>query len=132
MDLRSLLRDELARHRRVNPRYSLRAFARRLRTHHTTIGRILDGGHRLTASRVTRLGQRLGLSAPQVSHACLHENMSRVEDIASHKAFRADSRWIAMQTGMPLDDVNVALACLLHARRLSMPSTHNWIKEIPA
>jgi hypothetical protein len=61
VNLRALLTDEYAIRRGRNPRYSLRAFARSLRTHHTTLSQVLSGRRRLTARAIRRLGAALHL-----------------------------------------------------------------------
>jgi hypothetical protein len=126
MDLRALLREEFDRRRSRNPRYSLRAFARQLGTHHSTLSRLLVGGRRLTSERVRSLGARLGLGTRQIAGACLHENMKRVAALASRPTFRANTRWIATRTGLSIDDVNVALQFLLFTQRMTMTSMTEW------
>ena len=131
MDLRALLGAELRRRRERNPRYSLRAFARTLGTHHSTLSRILDGRRRLTPRAVRRLGPRLGLAPPEVAAACGAENAAEVLRVVGDARFRPDSRWIATMTGIPLDDVNVALHHLLRQRRLAMHTAHTWTEGAP-
>jgi hypothetical protein len=129
MDLCSLLDAELRRRRERNPRYSLRAFARRLGTHHSTLSRLLQRRRRLTPRAVRRLGERLGLSPMQIDDACLSENARSILGLVEDGRFRADSRWIATMTGIPLDDVNRALHWLLYERRLMMRSFTIWTRE---
>jgi hypothetical protein len=129
MDLRAYLRNELARRRARNPRYSLRAFARRLGTHHTTLARILGDRHRLTAPRIAALGTRVGLSAREIGAACLHEHERVVASLVESGGFRPDSRWLATRSGLTVDAVNVALQSLLRAKRLTMASRSRWILE---
>jgi plasmid maintenance system antidote protein VapI len=132
MDFRACLRSEFERRRKRNPRYSLRAFAQRLGAHHTTLARILGGDHRLTARRIAALGARLGLSTRDMGAACLHEHTRLVAALVRRDDFRADSRWIAMRTGLTVDAVNVALQSLLRERRLSLTSTTRWKTEAAA
>jgi len=47
MSFPEVLASELARRRAKNRRYSLRAFARDLGLHHTSLSRILRGGQRV-------------------------------------------------------------------------------------
>jgi transcriptional regulator with XRE-family HTH domain len=128
MDLRACLRDEFERRRTRNSRYSLRAFARRLGVHHTTIARILGGRHRLTARRIAALGARLGLSAREIGAAHLHEHQRLVASLVESADFRADSRWLATRSGLAVDAVNVALQSLLRERRVVMTPTA-WVVE---
>lgn len=126
MDLRILLHDELARRRARNPRYSMRAFARSMSLHHTAISRILRGNRGLSREMLDRLTTRLGLSPAEARDARAVENARRVLLLASSPAFRPDCRWIAMQVGIELDDVNRALHRLLHEGRLVMHSPATW------
>lgn len=129
MDFRILLHGEFERRRARNPRYSLRAFARQLATDHSAISRILKDGRRLTPTRVRALGERLGLTVAEINAACLHEQMQLVALLVSRPGFRPDARWIAMRTGMSIDDVNVALHLLVHTHRLTMTSAFTWTTE---
>jgi transcriptional regulator with XRE-family HTH domain len=132
MDLPAMLGTELARRRARNPRYSLRAFARALGTHHSTLSQILHRRRRLTARAIEQLGARLGLSTSEIREARREENCTTVLSLTSDPRFRADSRWIAMMAGIPLDDVNVALHWLLHSRRLVMRSRTTWAPGAPS
>jgi transcriptional regulator with XRE-family HTH domain len=129
MDFRAHLRTEFDRRRARNARFSLRAFATQLGTHHSALSRILNANARLTSRRISALGGRLGLSPREVSGAVLHENMELVAGLTDRADFRADARWIATQTGLPIDDVNVALHYLIFEKRLTMTSTTKWTKE---
>jgi transcriptional regulator with XRE-family HTH domain len=129
MDLRSTLREELQRRRSRNPRYSMRAFARALGTHHSTLSQILQQRRRLTARAIRALGARLGLSAAQIGDACVAENCAAIRRLVGDARFIPDSRWIATMTGIPLDDVNLALHWLLYRRQLTMRTRTTWTSE---
>jgi hypothetical protein len=129
MDLRARLDAEFRRRRNRNPRYSLRAFARSLGVHHSSVCRALSPRSRLTPPALQRLGSALGLSPAQISEAGLEEVEVRILKLAERQSFQPASRWIAMMTGFPLDDVNLALHRLLTKRRLAMRSTTSWIPE---
>lgn len=131
-DLRNRLGAEFVRRRRANARYSLRAFARDLRTHHSALSRILRAGSRLSDARIHSLGRALGLTPAEIAVSLLSERMRRVLAIARHPRFRADSRWIAALTGLRLDDVNVALHYLIFQRRLALVSPTLWTSEQPS
>jgi hypothetical protein len=131
MDLRALLGAELRRRRERNPRYSLRAFARALGTHHSTLSQILARRRRLTPRAVRRLGGRLGLAPAEIAAACVAENAGEILRVVGDGRFRPDSRWLATMTGIPLDDVNVALHHLLWQRRLTMQTPDTWTGATP-
>ena len=126
MELRDRLRAELERRVEGNPRYSQRAFARSLSLHHSTLTRVLDGSRGLSPAMVTRLCTRLGLAPSEVREARLAEDARKVLQLASTPGFRPDCRWIAMKSGVHLDNVNRALHRLIHERRLVMSSPTKW------
>jgi plasmid maintenance system antidote protein VapI len=126
MNFRTRLEQEYHRRLARNPRYSLRAFARSLSVHHTTIARLLKGTRSPSPEMLIDAGRRLGMSPGELTAAQQQENASRILAAAQSPGFRADSRWIAMKTGVELDDVNRALHRLIHDRRLVMRSTSSW------
>lgn len=126
MDLRSRLQQEYHKRMARNPRYSMRAFARSLSLHHTTVSRLLNGTRTASPDLLRHVGRRLGLSPEQLTVAQQQEDASRILAAAQAPDFRADSRWLAMKTGIELDDVNRALHLLIHDRRLVMHTTTSW------
>ncbi len=126
MDLRARLRDEFRRRTDRNPRYSLRAFARTVGLHHTTVARVLDGSRGLSRPSLRRVCSRLGLTRSDVQAALIAEDARKILLATSSPDFRPDSRWIAMRSGVELDDVNRALHFLIHQRRLVMSSPISW------
>src|SRR5215210_6050551 len=126
MELRGILSAELKRRQQRNPRYSMRAFARLLATHHSTLARILNTDRRVTRRSIEALGSRLKLTSEEIDAACRDEDCSIVLRTVRDPRFRPDSRWIATMTGIPLDQVNVALHRLLYERRLVMTSRGSW------
>jgi transcriptional regulator with XRE-family HTH domain len=126
MDFRSTLSAEYNRRRRINARYSLRAFARSLNSHHATLSQILRGQRRATPRVIHQLGPSLGMTIGDIREACLEEHCLAIRRVVTDRRFRADSRWIAMLTGIPLDEVNIALHWLLYRRQLVMSSPQTW------
>jgi plasmid maintenance system antidote protein VapI len=126
MEMRMRLRTEFRRRADRNPRYSIRAFARALDVHHTTLARILDGRRGLSRSMLQHLASRLSMSPDEIRAARSAEDARRVLDAASAPDFRADCRWIAMKTGIDIDDVNRALHHLIYERRLVMRTPGTW------
>ncbi len=129
MDLRALLIEEFERRRRRNPRYSMRAFAQNLGASHTSLLRLLRQKKRLTRRTALALGRRLGLGPAEISAAIQHEAVETVLGLVGHKEFRPDCRWLAVHSGFPLDEVNVALHALIHARRLTLTGARRWRQE---
>lgn len=126
MDLRTRLTTEFNSRLERNPRFSLRAFARSLALHHTTVTRLVNGTRRASAPLLNRIGRRLGLSDSELVSMQRQEVAARVLEAAQLPDFRADCRWIAMKTGVELDDVNRALHLLIHERRLEMSTPSSW------
>lgn len=129
MTLRHLLQAELDRRRAANRRYSLRRFAGQLGTDHATLSQLLRGRRRLSERGVRALGARLGLSEPLLSACCTAAVDEAVLSALRHPRFRPDSRWIAVQTNLAADTVNIALQRLLRRGALRMVTPARWIVE---
>jgi transcriptional regulator with XRE-family HTH domain len=117
---RAVLTAEFDRRRRANSRYSLRSFARDLSIDHSTLSQILRGKRRITGRSLRAMGRRLRLTAPQIAELCALENEAAVLATLDRPNFKADSRWVAMMAGIPIDDVNVTLQRLLRKRIVTM------------
>jgi len=120
MAFRDVLQREFDRRRAANRRYSLRAFACALAIDHSTLSQILRGQRRLTSRTLRALGARLGLSANEIAAHCAAENETAILGAVPRDDFRADTRWLAVVLGVPIDEVNVALQALLRRRMLVM------------
>src|SRR5262245_58028053 len=129
---RSLLQAEFDRRRAANRRYSLRAFARSLSIDHSALSQILRGRRRLTLRSVRALAPKLALDAAAVAEHCAAENDAAILDAIGRPNFRADSRWLASMSGIPLDQVNVALQRLLRKGMVVMQSRQTWIRRVEA
>lgn len=126
MRFKSQLEAILARRKLVNSSYSLRAFARTLRTDHSTLSQVLRGRRRVTAKSVRTWGSRLGLSESEIREFCALENDAAILAVLDRTGFRADSRWLSVTLNIPLDDINIALQRLLRTRQLRMRARHHW------
>ena len=142
---RERLVQEFAARRAKNPRYSLRAFAAYLGADHSTLAQILRGSRRAPVSGIRVWSKALGLSIeeaavyvaaehvpdPETAHRQhqLHhwtaEALSIISDRSHWEIARrvgtaspADTRAIAQEIGLPVDQVNMALARLLRLRLL--------------
>ena len=97
--LRTILAEEFARRRAVNPRYSLRAFARSVAMEHSTVSQFLRGKRPLTWKAIGRIAgsmRWIGASVLRVSP----------------QGGGFDSREVARRLGISVDEVNVALTDL--------------------
>ena len=123
MTFTRLLAEQLELRKSRNRRYSLRAFARALRTDHATLSQILRHKRAITAAGVQRMAAGLGLDAQQTDRFCVEITMQR---LTTQRTFKPDSRKIARRLGVTVDEVNVMLQRLLRLRVLSMNSTRSW------
>lgn len=133
--------DEFESRRLRNPRYSLRAFAKFLKTDHSSLAQILRGTRRVPSKHIREWSAALQFEAeesmvysamesmPTSELAARHERLkhwtSEASAITANKLhwqilklsrehdFAPDTRWIAKRTGCNVDEVNIALARLL-------------------
>lgn len=126
VNFQQALQEELEQRRERNPRYSLRAFARYLGTDHSTLSQILRRRRTLSAQMMRRLAGRLRLSPGLLNEACAQHQAETVLRLVGSRAFRPDSRWLAIRTGLQVDAVNAALHRLLHQGQLVMKSSNHW------
>ena len=129
---RLFLQSELADRRTRNPQYSLRAFAQRLDVNHSTLSQWMRGRRPLTAKTIESLGRRLRLPAKHIRVFVEHRNVSgpdlAILELTKTVSFRPDSRWIANQLSISVDEVNVAVQRLLRLDLLQM-SANEWIDK---
>ena len=132
MPLRPLLLDEFARRQGRNPRYSWRSFARSLGMHHTSLRRLVEGTAPPSSRAVERLGARLRLPEARI-HALLQATWcERVRQAIAAPGAAANSRALAIQTGLTVDRVNVALFGLLSSGALRFESREAWRVDAPS
>jgi transcriptional regulator with XRE-family HTH domain len=97
--LRTILEAEFARRRNLNPRYSLRAFARSVDIEHSTLSQLLSGKRPMTWKSIHRIASRVRWTGAAVLQLSTQES-------------RFDSRSMACRLGISVDDVNIALTDL--------------------
>ncbi len=156
-----LLRGELLRRSRRNPRYSLRAYARHLGIDPATLSQLLRGRRACTARTIRRLGMRLGLeevtiaaceaaaseapAAPRDARLRQLEELLRdtleiagewhhhaLLELARGAGFTPDSRRLAASLGLTVDEVNVAIQRLLRLGLLEMSGAKWTVRTAPA
>lgn len=126
MGIRERLKLEFAKRVDRNPRYSFRAYARSLSIHHATLKRVLDGTRGLSPAAVAGLCTKLGYSPAEMSAARINEDARKILQLVASPDFRPDCRWIAVKSGVNVDNVNRALHMLIHQRRLIMNTPERW------
>jgi transcriptional regulator with XRE-family HTH domain len=140
--------DEFESRQLRNSRYSLRAFAKFLKTDHSSLAQILRGTRHVPAKHIREWSAALQLDAeesmvysameimPNSELAARHERLKhwtaeasaitanklhwQILQLSRERDFRPDTRWIAKRTGCNVDEVNIALARLLRLRLLTL------------
>lgn len=157
-DLVSLLRERLHTTKLRNPRFSLRAFAKRLGVDHSTLSQVLRGRRALSAHDLAVVGKRMGLSERAIRE---HQLVSKkrpltksssevirgyqldldtfqllsawhhyaILELVAVRGFKADSRWIAGTLDIPVEEVNIALQRLLRLGLLEMAKRNRWVDK---
>jgi transcriptional regulator with XRE-family HTH domain len=148
------LRQEFARRRAANPRYSLRAFAQFLGLEHSTLSQILRGRRGVPAGTLARLAQRLDLGpeeaaayqgAPDIREAARFAAQARrmswlgeaaallqtpahwrLIDLLRSGEWRPDMRWAASRTGCSIDALNEASTRLLRLGLIRVDRQGTW------
>jgi len=141
LNLRKVLRAELARRQKRNPRYSMRAFARDLATSHSALSEIMAGKRKISPRLLRRLLERMKISSAdqgklltqqetgtpfeQLSITEIREQSrwyhSAILELALTRNFRSDPSWIARRLGLRTEVARRALKRLVelgHLRRL--------------
>ena len=132
MHFRVALDTEYRRRRERNPHYSLRAFARDIGSDHASLSQILRNRRSLSPRMIRRLGSRLRLDPAIIAEAAGQQSADAVLRLVCSPGFRAECRWIAVRTGLSVDNVNVAIHRLLLAGELVMESSTCWIATQPS
>jgi hypothetical protein len=97
----TILETEFARRRRVNPRYSLRAFARSVNLEHSTLSQLLRGKRVMTWKSIREIASRMRWLGGSI----ILQNQRQPQ-----RPF--DSRFMAQALKVSVDEVNVALTDL--------------------
>jgi len=98
--LRTILDLELRRRRRINPRYSLRAFARSVGVEHSTLSQFLRGKRAITWRSIHLIAKRMRWNGQALLALCNRPDYS------------FDSIFISRELGVSVDEVNIALTDL--------------------
>jgi hypothetical protein len=152
---RAKLQQELNARRERNPRYSLRSFAAFLGIDHSSLSQILRARRPIPSTTVRTAAKKLGMDREEIAAYVAAEHVpspakAEREDQLRHwtaeamsiatepvhwellrlsrtNDFRADSRWIAQQIGVSVDEVNVALSRMLRLHLLAVSAQGKWM-----
>ena len=126
MGIRDRLKLGFAKRVERNPRYSFRAYARSLSIHHATLKRVLDGSRGLSPAALAAICTKVGYSPDEIRAARIDEDARKILQLVVNPDFRPDCRWIAVKSGVDVDNVNRALHALIYQRRLTMSTPERW------
>jgi hypothetical protein len=154
MPFRERLRQELDARRTKNPRYSVRALALFLNTDHSTLVQILRGTRRVPAIHIHAWARKLKISSEETAAYIAAEHAPdaltaqrqqqlrhwtgeataivsepvhwQILRLCRSPEFHADCRWIAGETGVSVDEVNLAVSRLLRLRLLQVNGEESW------
>ena len=73
---------------------------------------------------------RLGMSNAEIEAVVRYETEAAVASAICRSTFRAESRWLATVTGLPIDCVNMTLQSLLRQGRLVMLSRGWQVRDL--
>ena len=99
MRFQSILADEFARRCQINPRYSLRAFALSIGIEHSTLSQLLRGRRTITWKSIRTITPKMRSTGSSVLNS-------------AGSGVKFDSRRIAQNLNLTVDEVNVALTDL--------------------
>ena len=150
-DFRVFLQNELMRRCRVNPRYSLRAFARYLEIEPSALSKLLHGKRAFSTNTIQRLGRRLGLDTADLERMSSQreKKLPRPDDyetlaldhfriisdwyhyaileLTRTKGFKADTKGVARVLGISVPEVNTAVERLVRLGMLEITPEGTWI-----
>jgi transcriptional regulator with XRE-family HTH domain len=153
-DFRERLAEELKRRRHKNRRYSMRAFALLLGADHSTVSQVLRGTRRPPLNLLRKWASKLGVHEEETAIYAAAEkarkaagagpgqtDVDRVWEairlaadpahreilrLMREPGFREDSRWIAGQISLSVDEVNMAFDRLLRFRLIETGPSGQW------
>ncbi|MBT3982532.1 MAG: TIGR02147 family protein [Bacteriovoracaceae bacterium] len=152
-DLRIYLQQELLRRCRINPNYSLRAFARSAGINHSTLSQIIRGKRPLTEKSILKLCKGLNFGPEETSgyiegfrettgkdvnqknyHQLTIDAFQVISDwyhwaileLIKVQEFQASSKWISKVLGISINEVNVAIERLKRLEILEVDENGKW------
>lgn len=138
--------------RTKNPAYSVRAYARDLKIHVSTLSRILSGKRRLTERQTSKLLSRLDLGGsdgtiptePTYRNLTLEEHLltarwytAAIQELTHTKGFVSDAAWIAKRLGVEAREIQTVIEKLLEIgflkkndRGVLIDNVENWYTDL--
>lgn len=155
-DFREFLKKEFVKKCQDNPKYSLRAFAKKLNMSHATLSHLVRGKRPLTAQTILYLAKALGLSPRQLAQFHIpsgrtnhkvKENLKfqpieldtfevvsdwyhdAILELTKVKQFKSDTAWIAKVLGISKREVSTAIKRLECLKLLKTKEKDKWLDE---
>jgi uncharacterized protein (TIGR02147 family) len=153
-DFRLFLQQELVKRCKLNPSYSLRAFAKMLQIEPSALSKLLNGKRTITPPMFKKLAHRLGLNPSECKRYESHLKNDLQKDIATpsyqqltldafqviadwyHYAilelthvqgFVSNPKWVAKALGISVTEVNAALERLVRLEFLEITEDSKWV-----
>lgn len=155
-DFRVLLQDELAKRCQNNPAYSLRAYAKLLKTDAGTLSKILNKKRPLGRISIEKFSRQLGLDPIEARKYMTPKKLNQTDSVNretfeyqeltldqfnliaewQHFAilevmrlndFRPSSAWIAKRLGISIHEVNAAIDRLVRLKLLEINGKGEWL-----
>lgn len=133
LGFRLLLQDEFSRRCRINPRYSVRAFARQLDLDSSTLSQILSGKRNLSGKQIKKLSEKSGIRPPATADVPDFDLLAldsfsvisdwyhyAILDLTCLKSFKNNPKWIAAKLSISEPEARQAVERLI---RLGMLKT---------
>jgi uncharacterized protein (TIGR02147 family) len=144
------LQSEFEKRVKVNPRYSLRAFARLLQLDPSTVSQLLSGKRRASNNMLERLFAKLEVS-PEIRQKLLIKQQTGINnydqisadvfavisdwyhyailELTFVKNFQSDARWISQQLNIPADIATAAIQRMIRIGLLKQDENGKLTKE---
>jgi uncharacterized protein (TIGR02147 family) len=97
MDYRDILKNQLQKRQKMNPRYSLRAFAKKLEISPSKVSEIISGKKRLSAERAEDIAQRLDLRGKEHELFVLSALLEATSNKVNKEDLKTQIRQLATQ-----------------------------------
>ncbi|MBT4760596.1 MAG: DUF4423 domain-containing protein [Bdellovibrionaceae bacterium] len=156
IDFRLFLQEEFLRRLKMNPQYSVRAYAQFFKMNSGSLSQILRGKRALGKSSIEKMAQQLNLS-PDIVQQIIesHENKTKptepqhkaqkleqltmdtftvisdwyhfaILELPKLKGFQGDSHWIAKKLSLNVTEVNAAIERLIRVNALEIDLGGVW------
>jgi len=151
-NFRLYLQAELLKRCEKNPRYSLRAFARSLDIHHSSLSRILRGHRSLTKKKFLQIVNSLNLGPSEIEKFTQHKSSraphnefkdlpldvfivisewyhDAILELTRLKNFQPHPGWISRILGITVNEANIAIERLVRLELIEVRTDGRWVNH---